>query len=158
MVPLLFTPLMGGHSTQKERIQKSIQILKKTENFFSKTEISKMEAILYVLASKFLNRKELESIKEEIAMTVLGQMIWEDALEKGRAEGERAGRKAGEQIGREAGERIGREAGEKLGREQASERYSRLILLLNEKNRTDLIIKAASDPEYLETLYREYGI
>ena len=54
-------------------------------------------------------------------------------------------------------ERIGREAGEKLGREQASERYSRLILLLNEKNRTDLIIKAASDPEYLETLYREYG-
>lgn len=166
MVPLLFTPLMGGHSTQKERIQKSIQILKKTEKFFSKTEISKMEAILYVLASKFLNRKELESIKEEIAMTVLGQMIWEDALEKGRAEGERAGRKAGEQIGREAGERIGREAGErigreageKLGREQASERYSRLILLLNEKNRTDLIIKAASDPEYLETLYREYGI
>lgn len=158
MVPLLFTPLMGGHSTQKERIQKSIQILKKTEKIFSKTEISKMEAILYVLASKFLNRKELESIKEEIAMTVLGQMIWEDALEKGRAEGERAGRKAGEQIGREAGERIGREAGEKLGREQASERYSRLILLLNEKNRTDLIIKAASDPEYLETLYREYGI
>ena len=37
-------------------------------------------------------------------------------------------------------------------------RYSRLILLLNEKNRTDLIVKAASDPEYREALYKEYGI
>ena len=31
-------------------------------------------------------------------------------------------------------------------------------LLLNEKNRTDLIVKAASDPEYREALYKEYGI
>lgn len=72
--------------------------------------------------------------KAEIAMTKLGQMIWEDAVEQGREEGER------------------------IGREEAASRYSRLILMLNEINRTDLIVKAASDPEYRESLYKEYGI
>ena len=79
-------------------------------------------------------------------MTILGQMIWDDAMEKGRA------------AGRAEGEQIGREAGEKLGREQASERYSRLILLLNERKQTDLIVRAAADPVYREKLYKEYGI
>lgn len=93
-----------------------------------------MEAILYILAAKFLSEDELKFIKEEIAMTKLGQMIWDDAVNKGREEWER----------------IGREEGEK--------RYSRLILLLNQDNRTDLIVKAASDPEYRNALYREYHI
>ena len=155
---LLFTPLMDGKSTQKERIQKGIRVLKETEDIFSRTEISKMEAILYVFAAKFLDRAELESIKEEMAMTILGQMIWDDAMEKGIEKGRAAGRAEGEQIGREAGERIGREAGEKLGREQASERYSRLILLLNERKQPDRIIRAAEDPAYREKLYKEYGI
>ena len=87
-------------------------------------------------------------------MTKLGQMIWEDALEKGREEGERIGREHGERIGREHGERIGREHGER----QASERYSRLILILNEENKADQIVKIASDPKYREELYRKYGI
>ena len=126
LIPLLFTPLMGGKSTKKERIQKSIQMLRKTENIFAKAEISKMEAILYVFAAKLLDKTDLESIKEVFSMTLLGQMIWDDALEKGR--------------------------------EQESERYSRLILLLNEKKQTDLIVKAASDPEYREMLYRKYHI
>ena len=138
IIPVLFSPLMDGVSKQKDRIAKSIQILKKSENAFSKEDIRNMEAILYVFATKFLNTEDLKSIKEEIAMTKLGQMIWEDAVEQGREEGERIGRKA--------------------GREEASSRYSRLILLLDEKNRTDLIVKAASDPEYRESLYKEYGI
>ena len=113
-----------------------------------------MEAILYVFAAKFLDRAELESIKEEMAMTILGQMIWDDAMEKGIEKGIEKGRAAG----RAEGERVGREAGEKLGREQASERYSRLILLLNERKQTDRIIRAAEDPAYREKLYKEYGI
>ena len=151
---LLFTPLMGGKTTQKERIQKGIRVLKETEDIFSRTEISKMEAILYVFAAKFLDRAELESIKEEMAMTILGQMIWDDAMEKGIEKGIEKGRAAG----RAEGERVGREAGEKLGREQASERYSRLILLLNERKQPDRIIRAAEDPAYREKLYKEYGI
>ena len=134
IIPLLFSPLMGGHSEQKERILQCIQILKKAEQIFTKTDIQKMEAVLYTFAVKFLNEEELKSIKEAISMTKLGQMIWDDAIEKGREEGER------------------------IGREQASERYSRLILILNRENKTDLIIKIASDPEYREALYKEYGI
>lgn len=134
MIPLLFTPLMSGEQKMQWRVIESIRILKKAEKMFSEQEIRKMEAILYILAAKFLSEDELKFIKEEIAMTKLGQMIWDDAVNKGREEWER----------------IGREEGEK--------RYSRLILLLNQDNRTDLIVKAASDPEYRNALYREYHI
>lgn len=134
VIPLLFAPLMGGTSSQRERILQSIQILRRAERNFTETEIRKMEAILYILAVKFLSEEELKSIKEAIAMTKLGQMIWDDALEKGREDGRR------------------------IGAEQASERYSRLILLLNEDNRGDQIVKIAADPEYREALYKEYNI
>ena len=93
-----------------------------------------MEAILYTFAVKFLDDDELKSIKEAVAMTKLGQMIWNDALEKGREEGE------------------------KIGQERASDRYSRLILLLTKENKNDLIVKIASDPQYREELYKQYGI
>ena len=126
IIPLLFAPLMGGHSEQKDRILHCIQILKNAESAFQKNEIQKMEAILYVLASKFLDNEELELIKEAITMTKLGQMIWDDAIE--------------------------------VGEKRASERYSRLILILSQENKDDLIVKIASDPEYRETLYKKYGI
>ena len=93
-----------------------------------------MEAILYTFAVKFLDDDELKSIKEAVAMTKLVQMIWDDAIEKGREEGE------------------------KIGEKQASDRYSRLILLLSKENKNDLIVKIASDPEYREALYKQYGI
>ena len=126
IIPLLFAPLMGGRSEQKDRLLRCISILKNAEAVFQKSEIQKMEAILYVLASKFLDNEELESIKEAITMTKLGQMIWDDAIE--------------------------------VGEQRASERYSRLILILSQENKNDLIIKIASDPEYRETLYKKYGI
>ena len=126
IIPLLFAPLMGGRSEQKDRILHCIQILKNAESAFQKNEIQKMEAILYVLASKFLDNEELKLIKEAITMTKLGQMIWDDAIE--------------------------------VGEKRASERYSRLILILSQENKDDLIVKIASDPEYRETLYKKYGI
>lgn len=145
-MPLLFSPLLGGNSERQVRIRQGIRILRKAEQVFPEQDIRKMEAVLYILAVKFLNEEELKQVKEEFAMTKLGQMIWEDALEKGREEGER--------IGREHGERIGREHGER----QASEWYSRLILILNGENKADQIVKIASDPKYREELYRKYGI
>ena len=134
MIPLLFAPLMGGRLTLEERIHRSVQILKEAEYVLSETDIRKMEAILYVLAVKFLDEERLKMIKEEMAMTKLGQMIWDDAVEKGREEGER------------------------IGSEKASERYSRLILLLSRENRVDQIVEIAADPEYREQLYEKYGI
>ena len=142
VIPLLFAPLMSGRSKQTERILQCLEILKKAEAIFSKSDIRKMEAILYIFAVKFMDDNELKSIKEVIAMTKLGQMIWNDALEKGREEGEK----------------IGLERGEQIGLERASERYSKLILILSKENKNDLIIKIASDPEYREELYKQYGI
>ena len=130
IIPLLFSPLMGGRFRQKERILRCIEVLKSAETIFPQNDIRKMEAILYTFAVKFLDDDELKSIKEAIAMTKLGQMIWNDALEKGREEGEKLGQ----------------------------ERYSRLILLLSKENKNDLIVKIASDPQYREELYKQYGI
>ena len=81
LFPLLFAPLLGGRSEQKERILKCIQVLKKAENTLDKTDIQKMEAVLYIFAVKFLNEEDLKSIKEAIVMTKLGQMIRDDAVE-----------------------------------------------------------------------------
>lgn len=52
IIPLLFSPLMGGRSKQKERILQCMEILKRAETTFSKKEIRKMEAILYIFAVK----------------------------------------------------------------------------------------------------------
>lgn len=134
IIPLLLSPLMAEKPEQKNRIMDGIHILKETENSFSRSEVQKMEAILYAFAVKFLNNDDLTVVKEAIAMTKLGQMIWDDAIKEG--------------------ERIGQE----IGKKQASERYSRLILILSKEKKDDLIIKIASDPEYREEMYRKYGI
>lgn len=138
LIPLLFSPLMDGSSDENERILKSIRILRKAEQTILPEDIRKMEAILYILATKFLSGETLEKIKEEIAMTKLGQMIWDDALEKGIAQG--------------------REEGREEGKAAESERYNHLILVLNQENRLDQIVKIASDREYRESLFRKYGI
>jgi len=43
--------------------------------------------MLYAMADKFLEAAELEKLKEEIAMTRLGQMIWEDGVAEGELRG-----------------------------------------------------------------------
>lgn len=142
VIPMLLSPLMGGSTEQKDRILHGIQFLRSAEGAFDLDEIKKMEAILYAFAVKFLKDDDLETIKEAIAMTKLGQMIWDDAVEKGREEWTR----------------IGRQQGELIGERHASERYSRLILLLSSEKKEDQIIKAASDPSYREQLYQKYGL
>ena len=63
-------------------------------------------------------------------MTKLGEMIWDDGLKEGIEQ----------------------------GKQIAAERNSRLILLLSKEQKEDLIVKAASDPEYLEELYKKYNL
>lgn len=126
IIPLLLSPLMAEKQEQKNCIINGIHILKEAENSFSRNEVQKMEAILYAFAVKFLDNNDLAVIKEAIAMTKLGQMIWDDAV--------------------------------RVGQQEATERYSRLILLLSKEKKDDLIIKIASDPEYREELYKKYGI
>ncbi len=122
--PLHVLRLSFGERNRKDCILQGIRILKITEekHIFSQNEIRKMEAILYAFALKYFRGINLAAIKEEIAMTELGQMIWDDA------------------------------------QMQASERYSKLILILDKEKKNDLIIKVASDPDFREELYRKYGI
>ncbi|MDD6491905.1 MAG: hypothetical protein PUG54_06755 [Firmicutes bacterium] len=46
-----------------------------------------MEAVLYAFACKFLKNADLNEVKEELSMTVLGEMIWNDGLERGMERG-----------------------------------------------------------------------
>ena len=43
----------------------------------------KATAMLYTLADKFLDRAELDEIKEVMRMTRLGQMLMDEGMEKG---------------------------------------------------------------------------
>ena len=78
-------------------------------------------------------------------MTELGEMIWDDGVEQGK---------------QMAAERYSRLILllSKEQKQMAAERYSRLILLLSKEQKEDLIVKAASDPEYREELYKKYNL
>ena len=82
---------MSGNSSQKDRINKAFYITHKAE-YVTRDDKDKIEAMLYAMADKFLDTVDLEKLKEEISMTRLGQMIWEDGIEKGKEEGIEKGR------------------------------------------------------------------
>lgn len=127
---MLLSPLMGGKSEIKTRILEGIKAVNREDKLISIEEAKKMEAMLYALANKLLSRADLEKIKEEVKMTILGEMLRDDFIEEGRQE----------------------------GRQENQERYNRLILCLDKDGNTSLIVKAASDPQLLEKLFQEYGI
>ena len=64
----------------------------------------------------------------------------------------------GEKRGREQGERIGEQRGEKRGEKRGQERMARLIIVLSENHKDDLIIKAASDSALRKKLFQEYNL
>lgn len=78
---------MSGKSTIKDRILTATGILNSRQSRLAKEEKQKMESVLYAFACKFLKNNDLEEIKEILSMTVLGEMIWNDGVEKGREEG-----------------------------------------------------------------------
>lgn len=80
---LALVPLMSGADNRKTRIKNAILLAKQTDTLTAEKTI----AILYTLADKFLNRMELQEIKEVVAMTRLGQMIYDDGMERGMERG-----------------------------------------------------------------------
>lgn len=86
LVPLVLCPLMSGKYSQKNRISRAYHITQKADNIENEDK-DKLEAMLYAMADKFLDAIDLEKFKEEIAMTRLGQMIWEDGIAEGEAKG-----------------------------------------------------------------------
>ena len=87
LIPVLLTPLMSGKSTVYERIQQGFRILKHVQDRMDEQNVKKMQAILYAFACKFLNNQELEMVRKETGMTVLGQMLMEDGIELGIEQG-----------------------------------------------------------------------
>ena len=105
--------------------------------------------------------KRIEAIKSNEEIGVKYMQEWEEkiiekrkAREEGLAEGRAEGRAEGLAAGRAEGEAEGRA----LGEAEAKESFNKLVLLLSKDNRLDDIVKAASNPEYLNELYQEYGI
>ena len=88
MIPVLLSPLMGGRMAIKDRILQGIYYVKNEEGKLPEIEIGKMQAVLYAFANKFLSAGELEEIKEAIAMTKLGEMLFDDGVKAGEKKGE----------------------------------------------------------------------
>lgn len=86
---LEFVPVMAHSEERVEVISEAVKISHTIANKQQKVDI---QSILFAFANKFLNGNELERIKEEIAMTQLGQMIYEDGVKKGEEKGKLKGK------------------------------------------------------------------
>ena len=84
LIPLTLCPLMGGELSQKERIQSALQLVKQTEHTIP--DAPKIEAVIYAMATKFLDQTDLNEVKEGIKMTELGLLIYNDGIADEAAE------------------------------------------------------------------------
>ncbi len=91
LLKLVLLPLMSGTISQKERIRSGFHVLHEERAYQNETELRQMEGVLYALAEKFLDKKELEELKEEVKVTRLGQMLYEDGWNDGWSRGEEQG-------------------------------------------------------------------
>ena len=80
---LSLTPLMSSGQSRKDTIKTAILFAKQD----TRVTAEKTVAILYTMADKFLQGSDLEEIKEVVAMTRLGQMLYDDGLKAGKSEG-----------------------------------------------------------------------
>ena len=91
LAPLLLTPLMSGTSTVCNRILEASGLINSDNSRLTQEEKHHMESVLYAFACKFLDKDELNEVKEAFGMTVLGEMIWNDGREEGVIEGREEG-------------------------------------------------------------------
>lgn len=86
LIPLVLCPLMSGGISIKDRIKLSFSITRNATSAKSE-DVRKIDAMLYAMAEKFLETLDLDELKEELSMTRLGQMIYDDGIAKGISEG-----------------------------------------------------------------------
>lgn len=84
LVPLTLCTLMGGEMSQKDRVTEALKITRLARD--SIVEADKIEAVVYAMAEKFLDSVTLEQLKEAVGMTRLGQMMYNDGIEKAKYE------------------------------------------------------------------------
>ena len=83
LVQLVLTQLMSGEMTRKERILRSLKMIRGEQEAVDEAEKRQMESVLYALAMKFLTKEELEEVWEVFRMTVLGEILVEHGKEIG---------------------------------------------------------------------------
>ena len=71
IIALTFTPIMSGTLTKGEKILNAIKLVKNIDKQYRYD----VESILYAFASKFLEGKDLEKVKEELKLTELGKSL-----------------------------------------------------------------------------------
>lgn len=135
---LSLTPLICGNDQKKTMIKNALQIARQSQTIAAE----KTMAILYTLADKFLEGKDLDDIKEVFYMTRLGQMIFDDGVEKGKSDGRIEGRLEG------------RSEGKVLGAEQMAKLTGKLL----DENRLEDLRRITEDKEYRDKLLKEYEI
>ena len=123
---LSLTPLMSGNMKIKEKIKDAVILSKKKRGLTAE----KTMAMLYTLADKFLDSKDLDEIKEVISMTRLGQMLLDEGMEKGMKKGMKKGMEQGLLLSKK----------------------------LLEENRTEDLDKAMKDENYMKKLLEELNI
>ena len=133
LLKVILSPLMSGKLSQAERIRRCLILLRGEQENQKKSELLKMQAVLYTLAEKFLQKEDLEKLKEEIHMTRLGQMIFDDGLELGRSQGLEEGRSQGLESGQAQGLELARQIF-RLARENVPvQEISRRLAISEEK-------------------------
>ena len=80
---LSLTPLMSGKMSRKDMFKEAIRLAKPNIELSAE----KATAMLYTLADKFLDKAELDEIKEVMRMTRLGQMLMDEGMEQGIEKG-----------------------------------------------------------------------
>lgn len=85
LIPVILTPLMEGKMTQMERVKQGFTVLGQEYSGVPREDIKRMQAVLYILADKFLTRSEMEEVKEVCRMKSLLQELWEEGIQQGKA-------------------------------------------------------------------------
>lgn len=82
IISLTFTPIMGGKVSKSEKIINAIRVVKDIDKDYRYD----VESILYAFASKFLEGKDLEKVREEIKMTELGKSLIKEGKQENSIE------------------------------------------------------------------------
>lgn len=101
LMELMILPLtVKGKEGKQEAIEKTVNLARELPE---KSEQIKVMAGILTFTDKVIDKKYARRLKEEMQMTLVGQMLMEEGMQKGREEGMQKGREEGIQRGREEG-------------------------------------------------------
>lgn len=80
LVKLSLCPLMNGETSIKNRILAAYEITNEASDI-APYERQKIEAVIYIMADKFLDSMSMEEVEAAIKMTRLGQMLYKDGFD-----------------------------------------------------------------------------